>query len=188
MHPYSSTVTAVPRRQSGAVLPMGLVMVLLMTVIAMASIRGSGLQETMAGNMRERNIAFQTAEAGLRAGENFVEENVLDVLSVGTVPGYFSDLSADAARDPVSLWTEEDWAGDAVEVDFDLPDVAEQPRYLVERLEVSPQQIARMLGHEASVGGGNGSLPEPQFYRVSSRGLDRTGMSETVLQSLFIRN
>jgi hypothetical protein len=59
--------------QSGMVLLVALVMVGLMSIIAVAAIRGSNMQEAMAGNLRDRNLAFQSAEAGLRIGEANVE-------------------------------------------------------------------------------------------------------------------
>jgi type IV pilus assembly protein PilX len=56
-------------RQSGAVLIISLIMLLLLTIIASVGLQNSGLEEKMAGNLRDRNLAFQAAEAGLRDAE-----------------------------------------------------------------------------------------------------------------------
>ncbi|UUW71653.1 pilus assembly PilX family protein [Pseudomonas oryzihabitans] len=56
-------------RQNGAVLIVTLVMLLLMTLIAIGSMRGTVLQERMAGNLRDENLAFQTAEMAQRDAE-----------------------------------------------------------------------------------------------------------------------
>lgn len=58
--------------QQGAVLAISLVFLLLMTILAVSSMQGTVLQERMAGNQRDHNLAFQTAEAALRAGEDWV--------------------------------------------------------------------------------------------------------------------
>lgn len=61
------------KQQSGAVLLVALVALLALTLLGMAAIDSSGLQMKMANNHRERLIAMQAAEAGLRAGEEYVE-------------------------------------------------------------------------------------------------------------------
>jgi len=45
-------------------------MLLLLTIIGITGMQVSGLEEKMAGNSKERNLAFQAAEAGLRDAEN----------------------------------------------------------------------------------------------------------------------
>ena len=62
------------KSQSGAVLVISLVMLLLLTLIGITSVQTTSLEEKMAGNMRDQNIAFQSAEAGLRAGEQRIEQ------------------------------------------------------------------------------------------------------------------
>lgn len=53
------------RNQRGAVLIVSLVILLLLTVLAISASTTSSLQERMAFNAQENNIAFQTAESGL---------------------------------------------------------------------------------------------------------------------------
>ncbi len=56
-------------KQNGAVLIVALLMLLLLTIIGISSMRGSTMQERMAGNMRDQSIAFQASETSLRRGE-----------------------------------------------------------------------------------------------------------------------
>lgn len=58
--------------QRGVVLVVGLIFLLLMTVIGITSIQTTTLDERMAGNANDRNIAFQAAEAGLRRAEALI--------------------------------------------------------------------------------------------------------------------
>ncbi|MBA4215502.1 MAG: hypothetical protein C0449_20740 [Polaromonas sp.] len=56
-------------RQSGAVLVIGLILLVVLTLLGVQGMRTNVAQERMAFNVRERNLAFQAAEAALRAGE-----------------------------------------------------------------------------------------------------------------------
>ncbi|MDP3813568.1 PilX N-terminal domain-containing pilus assembly protein [Pseudomonas sp.] len=64
------------KQQRGVVLLVCLVMLLLLTMIGLASISGSTLQERMVGGTRDYNTAFQAAEAALRVGEAHVRAQV----------------------------------------------------------------------------------------------------------------
>lgn len=61
-----------PTSEKGAVLLVALIVLLLMTIIGISSMRGTSLQERMAGNMRDQNLAFQSAETAMRQAEAFV--------------------------------------------------------------------------------------------------------------------
>lgn len=56
-------------RQGGAVLIVGLIILVVLTLLGVQALRGNLAQERMAFNVRERNAAFQAAEAALRLGE-----------------------------------------------------------------------------------------------------------------------
>lgn len=60
--------------QRGAILIVALIMLLLVTVIGIASMRDTSLQERMAGNLRDQELALQSAEAALRRGEASVNQ------------------------------------------------------------------------------------------------------------------
>ena len=60
----------VPRSlQSGSALVVGLLMLLVMTLTGVAAMHVTSLEEKMAGNARDRSLAFQAAETALRGGE-----------------------------------------------------------------------------------------------------------------------
>lgn len=58
------------RRQRGVALPIGLIILMVMTIIGVAAIQTTSLDEKMAGNETDRNRAFQAAEAALRDAES----------------------------------------------------------------------------------------------------------------------
>ncbi len=61
-------------RQRGAVLIVGLVILLVVTMVGIGGQQSTVLQERMAGNMRQNNIAFQAAEAALQLALSYLEE------------------------------------------------------------------------------------------------------------------
>ena len=53
-------------KQSGAVLVVSLIFLLVLTVIGVAAMQNTSLEEKMAGNVKDRNLAFQNAESARR--------------------------------------------------------------------------------------------------------------------------
>jgi type IV pilus assembly protein PilX len=68
---------AVPRirRQRGVALVVSLVLLLVATIVGLAASRSTLLQERMSANSFDRSLAFQRAEAGLRAAEGAITTN-----------------------------------------------------------------------------------------------------------------
>ncbi len=58
------------RRSRGVSLVVSLVLLLLVTLIAIGSMRGVALQVRMSGSTHDRSLAFQAAEAALREAED----------------------------------------------------------------------------------------------------------------------
>lgn len=58
-----------PFLQRGAALITVLLLLLIMTLLGLASLRSGLLEERMSGNLNDRGIGFQTAEAALREAE-----------------------------------------------------------------------------------------------------------------------
>lgn len=90
-------MTSLPiKNQRGAILIIAMIMLLLLTIIGLSSMRGTSLQESMAGNMRDSSLALQAAEAALRKGEGVVSEkfinNTLDTLDAAPLAGTYSNF------------------------------------------------------------------------------------------------
>jgi type IV pilus assembly protein PilX len=58
-----------PAKQRGAIMVVSLLLLLVMTVLALTASQSTMLQERMAGNARDTDLAFQAGEAGLRDAE-----------------------------------------------------------------------------------------------------------------------
>ncbi|AJQ92408.1 pilus assembly PilX family protein [Gynuella sunshinyii] len=199
--PYRDKPVA-DHRQQGVALLVGLVMLLLLTIIVLAAVRGTDLQERMAGNMRDRNLAFQAAEAALRIGEESLQKDVLPSFTGSTV-GYWPDLNDDGNKNTLTvgnwpfmsgasgpyrlrpvLWTDDQWASNSVQLTADtITGVSEQPRFTIEKIIVSAL--------EASQGGGidiesTEKYADYEYYRITARGVGISGQSTAVVQSTYI--
>ena len=64
------------KKQSGAVLIIGLIILLLLTIIMITALRVTALEERMASNAQNRNVAFQAAESALREAEAIIQQHV----------------------------------------------------------------------------------------------------------------
>lgn len=170
--------------QRGAVLIVGLIMVLLMTIIGLAAIRGSDMQERMAGNMRDRNLAFQSAEAAVRAGEELLDSAVIPSFTGNTV-GYWPDLNKPSAiRDRPITWTAEQWAANSVvAASMSLVGVREQPRYTIEQILVPVSAQNEGSGVDAH----SQMTRYDEFFRITGRGVGGTSTSDVVIQTTFKR-
>ncbi len=62
-----------PSQQLGVALVISLILLIVITLLGLSSIRTIVLEEKMASNAYDRSLAFQAAEAGLRAGEAIAE-------------------------------------------------------------------------------------------------------------------
>lgn len=169
-------------KESGVVLIVALVIVLLTGILCLAAMRGSGLQESMAGNMRERNLAFQVTESALREGESLMMGN-------GELPlfngqnGRYVEL---APAHSVLTFDEDDWADNAKVklLELELGNVAEKPAYVIEELNSDMNKSKKDTGSGTDV---DSISFTPMHYRVTSRAVGVTKDSIVILQSTIKR-
>jgi Tfp pilus assembly protein PilX len=75
--------------QRGVALIIGLVILAIITLIGIAAFSITTQEERMAGNSRDRMLAFEAAEAALRGCENFIKNNggiAIFNVTPGTLP------------------------------------------------------------------------------------------------------
>lgn len=179
-------------QQTGSVLVVALVILLILTLLGLSGMNTTILQERMAGNLQDMNSAFQAAEAGLRDGEADVLANIDDSST-------FTVTCSSGRCEPASLSDGEDVWEDTAKVNWDtgtntitygdntsptpasIPLVHEQPRYVIERLQV--------VGAGSSLTfKGYGEAPT-FWYRVTTAGFgvqpQEVGQGQVLLQSVF---
>ncbi|MCP4048669.1 MAG: pilus assembly protein PilX [Gammaproteobacteria bacterium] len=69
-------MTGYQKHQSGVALIIGLIVLLLLTIIMISALKVTALEERMAGNSQNHNVAFQAAESALREAEAYIESGI----------------------------------------------------------------------------------------------------------------
>ena len=84
-------------RQRGTILLVSLIIMLLLTILGVTALNNVTMEERMAGNLRDGDLAFQAAEAALRAGENLLAPLTVE-------PSICTDINSTCSNDKV--WAE----------------------------------------------------------------------------------
>ncbi len=169
-------------KQKGAVLFVGLMMLLVMSLIAVTSMQGAALEERMAGNTRDSLVALQAAEAALQAGETLLATgsiNLIDFDADGT-DGLYDNAEPE-------LWQNVNWLANdsrsySASDGYTKPsNVTSNPRYVIQHIaetQVAPQLLVQGYG-EGEAG------KTVQLFRVTARGTGGNNNTEVVLQSVY---
>lgn len=175
-------------RQLGAVLVTGLIFLVVLTLISIAAMRGTLLEERMAGNARDQDLAFQAAEAamrdamgllpGLSPASYFVAGCAAGLcLSNPVMPVWDTVALANNQWDPLKTA-----AYGGTPLNFDgATQLPVQPRFIIELLPaVAPP------GSSASTGKGLTSGAQLIPYRITARGWGINGQTFATVQSAII--
>lgn len=194
----TSMTSLVPtyNKQSGVVLVVSLIMLLLLTLIGLSGMQSTILEEKMAGNMRDRNLAFQAAESALQDAE----QHIL-VGGISGFTGFTPDCGASTPNtsdnglcDQVGGYNPPVWEnanvwdatrsveygaittsrkigdtnGDGV-IDI-TPALSAQPRYIIEAVKPTAAHLC------------DGTKP---CYRITARGQGANNNTVVVLQTIY---
>ena len=190
-------------KQRGAVLLASLLILLVMTMLGVTSMESGGLQMKMTSNTRERQIAFETAEIVLATIEQeiqdfpFDSDQLQDCVSGdadcfddtcagglcfnGTFPVGSDFLSCGLEADddgPTDYWEDDTlWASAARHLTKNLPNVDNDPKYIIEFLcYVQPDESTAL---SATVGS--------PYFRITTLAESNGGKAEVMLQSTYRR-
>lgn len=163
-------------KQSGIALIVSVIMLLLMTLIGVTSSQVTSLEEKMAGNMRDRNMAFQAAESALRAGEALVSASTPTLSCPGATPfGFFvpRDVDCDGILETDNVWDVINWDTQSRPYTNPLVDLSTNPRFIVEDMGAICVNVA---------------MPCPaadvrRNYRITARANGGTTNAVVILQS-----
>jgi type IV pilus assembly protein PilX len=162
-----------PHGQRGVVLVVALIMLVVMTLLALSAAQVTGLDERMASHSRDRDVAFQAAEAALREGERVLQLAVLPAFdgSAGLYPV--------AAPGSTPRWKTLDWTVSGISYGGAISGVSAQPRYIVEEIAILPGAGDSL---DASEPAGSNT-----YYRVTARAVGGDGNTIVVLQTTYRR-
>jgi type IV pilus assembly protein PilX len=178
-------------RQQGMALIVSLVILLSLTLLGLAAIQNTALEERMAGGVRSMNLALQSAEAGLREGEEWLSARQSQPEPNDSAPAATQVWSYDGPdpdpEDGYEWWKQVPasfWGGAGTrEATVDLKYAKDEPPlsnpfYVIEEAGLAKETT--VIGHQEDLTGRT-------LYQITARGLDAGGRSEVLLQSSFTR-
>ena len=168
--------------QRGWVLVIGLVVLVMLTLIAMALMRTTLLEEKMAGASRDINLSFEAAEAGLRGAEAFIESQADESAFTATSSGLYAQGTASGNLEPAPFGT--NWGNDNSKVLSSTPTgVTSAPRYMIKKVGESGGEGSLNIG-----GYGETDLTQKSvIYRITARGTGGSDSTQTILRSHYAR-
>lgn len=174
------------QQQKGMVLIIALLIMVSMTILGVSTMSSTSLEEKMTFNFRDRQLAFQAAEAALREGERFVASNNMDPAkfyadcetgspgwcecSAGCSVEYWSDAVLDVWNDP----------NKHREYTIAYSEVSAAPRYIIERMgnTCSAQSLINS-------GGSTCQATDPVMFRITALGYGASASTRVMLQSTY---
>ena len=158
-----------PGKQQGATLIIALVFMVALTLLGATAAQNSGLEERMSSNTRNRDLAFQAAEAALKyvqlnlsSGDNLRSQNYS-----GSTAGYRT-YNATLADDATYWGTTFVWSDATAKHPADtIAGVASQPYYIVEKMP---------------------NVGAVEYYRVTARGVGGDANAVVILQAAYSYN
>lgn len=161
----------IPNHQQGVSLLVVLILLIVMSVLGIAVLRSSAMQERMSANMRDRSLAFQAAETALR----YAQDEVLNKTGA-TWDKTFPKTGDACTGDGVC-------PGGAVAAWKSLP----ADKYDSTRLAAAPEYWIEYLGVGPGYKGSCDTVPvsvdcQSPMYRVTARSR-ANGRADVTLQS-----
>lgn len=152
--------------ERGAALVITLVLLVIITLLGLASLRQTALEERMSANMKDRSIALQSAEFGLRAAETWLTSQPDPIIEgAGLLPAdQFGETD-------FSKWSQSDWSSKGAT--SSVPGTTVTPRYAIEYWTSKVPSV-----EEQDKGMGT------HYYRISSLGQGGSAEAGVVLQEI----
>jgi type IV pilus assembly protein PilX len=173
------------KNQHGAILVTAMLLLLVLTIIGITAAQMTRMQERMAGNLRDQNLAFQGSEAGLRDGEELIRSAVdrpdtcIEAPCLFWTRGYLANVPTQDQDWWDDNATELEADGDRSSAAHDMADLESDPQFVVESLGFSTAGGSLVQGH--------GPLDGRDFFQVTARSTGGSGSATTVLRTTYAR-
>ena len=173
------------KRQQGAVLVTGLLILVMLTLIGVTAMSTNLMDERMAGNSRDWDLAFQATESALRDGELDIQRNL------SAASGFTATCTGGLCLPPTistPWYATLNWSSAGVTRYYGqytsataLPDVSSAPKYIIESIgkPASPTGASHTIGIKPNTSG--------SAFRVTARGVGGRTETQVIAQSIFIK-
>lgn len=167
------------QRQNGVVLIVALLILMAMTIVSVSSMSSSTLEERMAANLKDREKAFQAAEAALRYGESLVEAGISTGAFNTTCTGGYCMHDLQAATTYPIYWHDSGlnvWGDGSKHHTYDTGTAADA-KIIIEYMGTQIQDFSNP-----------DPATDPPIYRVTALGYGMTTNSRVMLQSTYLKD
>ena len=166
-----------PRAQRGAALLVVLMLLLIMTLLGLASLRGALMEERMSANLFDRGLMFQAAESALRQGEDKAATTKSSQYTAACTAGLCSAPVTSADVTFVNRWL------------LPSPPYVNASTVTADNLSVTPGYFIEFMGTAPNWPGCDREIPVQAGclgprYRVTAQAVG-AGRSQVILQSTF---
>jgi type IV pilus assembly protein PilX len=185
--PPSQAMLRGAHAQRGIALVVALILLLLITLVGLAGVRGTIMQNKMASNLYDRQVAFQSAEAALRAGEALISSNPA-IIARNCQGGGVVCLSNPFTDPNLPSGTIKTVSTGTAAGDFTASAVAaSQPQYVVENMG-NWVDAANNTGFGQTANSRNygvqGSSATAVYYRITARSGDPSVIGDRAVVTL----
>lgn len=172
-------------KQKGVVLIMAMVILFAMTLIGITSMNTTSLEERIASNYRDKQVAFQAAEAALRQGErdaNTFTNSAFNTNNYATACGDGLCDCGDKSVGCVTYWIDD--VPTKTDVAWNISSTHRAYSTTLSGVTTAAKYIIEFMGYicptSASCTPASG---DPKMFRVTALATGRTNSSKVMLQS-----
>lgn len=166
--------------ERGAALIAGLLILVILSILGLTTMQSTLLQEKMASNLEQHDVAFQAAESGLR----FAEAQMFGYVILPAFNGN-NGLYQPTAAGTTPRWETVDWTNVAEYIEYQAADLSTTPplpeiRCIVEYVA----EIADDGGDSVKI---TAKATSRDMLRITSRGVSPNRHSVVMLQATYLR-
>jgi type IV pilus assembly protein PilX len=168
-------MASAPSAQRGVALAIALILLVVITLVGFAAVRGTIMQNRMTSNQYDREVAFQSAESAMRAAQDMIGNNTMAIArncqsgAVACPANPFTDtnLPASAIQSVVSGTSAGQFAAGST--------AAMQPQFVIENFGNWPDPTSDTGFNQSASAhnyGAQGVSTTAVYYRVTARSGD----------------
>ena len=170
------------RRQCGAALLTSLLILLILSLLAVASMQSVSLQERMVSAVRDGQIAREAAEYAAREAELRLENQTVTLGDFGVVTGLYERATAPDIYD-VATWGSGGTTASIAATGFPTTELAASPRYIIEHVgQVTNEEL---INNMAILNYTGGSSAPPEGFRIIAWSSGRTGQTRRLIEVYY---
>ena len=179
-----TTQLKIESHQRGVALFLSLVLLMIITVLGISSVQTTTMQERMARNARDTNLAFQSAESAIKDAETLIETfNSLTAYDAAdaNANGLYYETDYNAAPN----WSNVVWSdanGGYITAPTDIDGVSDSSKYIIEFVTAVVADEDRL--NLSNIGQDTGS-GRTQVFRVTVYGTGGTNTTHVMIQSTY---